>query len=152
MENQTVTFTSDLVSTDPEIRALLKQKLDARVEAAKHELAQLTAERAQLEDGSTPDKVKVKASGSRKPGRPSGESPHHAQAILEVVKAAPGATLSQIFETLQKKGHPIDNKKTVATYLSKMSSDTWPASRQGLTVKGERPNTQYYAGKAPKSS
>lgn len=169
-------LTQQILQNDPEIKALVRQRLDSQIEEHRVNLEAATAERAQLDaegtiDGVVTDVPAPKKRGrkpgqkngtGRKPGRPAGsgakrspgrpsggESPHHAERITEALTKTPGMGLTDIVAAMVKKyGDPEDAaayKKTISTYLSKMSS----VGR--LTTKGERPNVQYFVGKNKKS-
>lgn len=158
-------LTQHIIQNDPEVRALVKQKLDTQIQELQANLELATAERAVLDvDGEAPvapapakrgrKPGKAATNGTRGPGRPagrpSGEGPHHAERITEVLTKSPGLVLSDLVAGLIKRhGEPEDAaayKKTISTYLSKMTE----AGR--LTTKGERPSMQYFVSKSKKSS
>lgn len=150
-QKQTVSsaFTTQILAS-PEVKNILRNQLDSRISQLKSELEQMMAERAQVEVGETetpqPKKLgrpATKKTGSvengtgRKPGRPAGSQANHGAAILEVLTKHPGLGLTEIHKALQDKKHACD-KKTVATYLSTMSS------KGTLKAEGDRPNTKYF--------
>lgn len=149
-QKQTVSsgFTSQILAS-PEVKNIVRSQLDSRIAELKTELDQLTTERAQVDEGvAAPEPKKlgrpaVKKTVSaengtgRKPGRPTGSQANHGPAILEVLAKRPGLGLTEIHKALTDKKHACD-KKTVATYLSTMSS------KGLLKAEGDRPNTKYF--------
>lgn len=163
---------NDLLNS-AEVRAVMTQKVDAEIKQVEERLIQLKATRESLISPGDVESMATPAPRRRGPvpgsqrapagrrgrqpgraasgpskgtgGRPRGPGPNHVGAILDALKGKRnGLTASEIWSALEAAKHPGE-KKTIMTYLSKMSS----SKDNRLISSGEHGSYRYSINPTP---
>lgn len=132
-DNQIKTIVN-IYTTDPEVKALVDQKIQLHINAAKEHLARL-----QSFNQSKPKTNKIDSCKRSAPG-----SKGHREAIMDAVKSKPGLTIGELRQTLDNNKHNISGRvlASLVSTMRKEFSDT--KGQKGLRAEGEKPNTRYF--------
>lgn len=157
MDDKKFIVFNDLLASDPEFSKLFNERLLSRIKDQKDQLAAMEevaragvkvtgrprakAEGRPAANGTSKADTKASATNTedgKRPGRPSGSSSGHGEAILNVLRSASdeGVTAREIINALTSSGHQATDK-TILTYLAKMKQD------KKIEASGTRRNMKY---------
>lgn len=130
-----ISIIRDLFEKDPEVKKFLLDKIQTKLNEAQKTVKTLETVHSLFACG-----LRRRGSGS------IAGSKNHRAVILETLAANPkGMSISQLREALAAKNHNI-NDRVLSTIMSSMRQE-WTESNgnKGIRVKGNRPNTLYFA-------